>query len=139
MNALQHPRTTTVAHNVAAGFTGVSEIASTRICKPGPLLSLLAAGLLLAVTQLGPLGAAPTVHADTTDDAFVQVLRAHGINNESPQSAIVAGHLVCHQLAMGKTQEQIATDVMNSSSLDGDNAGYFVAVAERAYCPQYAS
>jgi Protein of unknown function (DUF732) len=39
---------------------------------------------------------------------------------------------------MGRTQQQIATDVMNSSSLDGDNAGYFVAVAERAYCPQYA-
>jgi hypothetical protein len=119
---LQHPRTTTVAQDVAAGSTGVSE------------------SLLLAVAQLGPLGAAaPTVHADTTDNAFVQVLRAHGITNESAQSAIVAGHLVCHQLAMGKTQEQIATDVMNSSSLDGDNAGYFVAVAERAYCPQYAS
>ena len=136
---LQHPRTTTVAQDVAAGFTGVSEMASTRICKPGPLLSLLAAGLLLAVAQLGPLGAAPTVHADTTDNAFVQVLRAHGITNESPQSAIVAGHLVCRELAMGRTQEQIATDVMSSSSLDGDNAGYFVAVAERAYCPQYAS
>ncbi|WP_264033731.1 DUF732 domain-containing protein [Mycobacterium interjectum] len=39
---------------------------------------------------------------------------------------------------MGKTQEQIATDVMNSSTLDGDNAGFFVALAERAYCPQYA-
>jgi hypothetical protein len=39
---------------------------------------------------------------------------------------------------MGKTQEQIATDVMSSSTLDGDNAGYFVAIAERAYCPQYA-
>jgi Protein of unknown function (DUF732) len=114
-------------------------MASTRICKPGPLLSLLAAGLLLAVAQLGPLGAAPTVHADTTDNAFVQVLRAHGITSESPQSATVAGHLVCHELHMRRTQGQIATDVMNSSSLDGENAGYFVAVAERAYCPQYAS
>jgi len=27
--------------------------------------------------------------------------------------------------------------VMSSSTLDGDNAGYFVAIAERAYCPQY--
>jgi hypothetical protein len=113
-------------------------MASTRIGKPGPLLSLLAAGLLLAVAQLGLLGAAPTVHAETTDNAFVQVLRAHGIL-DSPQSAIAAGHLVCHELDMGRTQGQIATDVMNSSSLDGDNAGYFVAVAERAYCPQYAS
>jgi Protein of unknown function (DUF732) len=135
---LQHPRTTTVAQDVAAGSTGVSEMASTRICKPGPLLSLLAAGLLLAVAQLGLLGAAPTVHAETTDNAFVQALRDHGIT-DSPQSAIVAGHLVCRELDMGRTQEQIATDVMNSSSLDADNAGYFVAVAERAYCPQYAS
>jgi len=27
---------------------------------------------------------------------------------------------------------------MNSSGIDGDDAGYFVAIAERAYCPQYA-
>lgn len=114
-------------------------MASTRIRKPGPLLSLLAAGLLLAVALLGALGTASTAHANTTDDAFVAALAAHGITNDSPQSAIMAGHLVCHQLDMGKTQEQIATDVMNSSSLDGDNAGYFVALAERAYCPQYAS
>ena len=57
-------------------------MASTRIRKPGPLLPLLAGGLLLAVALLGPLGVAPTVHADTTDDAFLQVLRAHGIAHE---------------------------------------------------------
>ena len=114
-------------------------MAITRVCKPGPVLSVLAAGLLLAVAQLGPLGAAPIAHADATDDAFVAALQAHGITHESAQAAMTAGHLVCHQLDMGKTQEQIANDVMNSSTLDGDNAGYFVAVAERAYCPQYAS
>jgi hypothetical protein len=104
---------------------------------PGPL-ALLAAGGVLAVALLGALGSAPAAHADATDDAFVAALRAHGITHDSPHSAIAAGHLVCHQLDMGKTQEQIATDVMSSSTLDGDNAGYFVAIAERAYCPQYA-
>ena len=99
---------------------------------------MLAAGIVPAVALLGALGAAPTAHADATDDAFVSALKAHGILGEANQSEIAAGHLVCHQLAMGKTQEQIATDVMNSSTLDGDNAGYFVAIAERAYCPQYA-
>ncbi len=108
-----------------------------RIRRPARL-SLLAAGPLVAVALLGPLGAAPTAHADATDDAFVAALKAHGIVHESNQSEVAAGHLVCHQLAMGKTQEQIATDVMSSSTLDGDNAGYFVAIAERAYCPQYA-
>jgi hypothetical protein len=111
---------------------------STRIRKPSTLLLLLTAGLVLMVGQLGPPGAAPTARADTSDSAFVAALHAHGIDHESAQAAITAGHLVCHQLAMGKTQEQVATDVMNSSTLNGDNAGYFVAVAERAYCPQYS-
>jgi hypothetical protein len=102
------------------------------------LLPLLGAGFIAAVALLGQLVGAPTAQADGTDDAFIAALHAHGIEHDSPKSAIAAGHLVCHQLDMGKTQEQIATDVMNSSTLDGDNAGYFVAVAERAYCPQYA-
>ena len=93
-------------------------MARARTRKRGPLLSLLAAGLVLAAALL-PLRAAPTAHADPTDDAFVAALSAHGIVHDSARAEITAGHLVCHQLDMGKTQEQIATDVMNSSSLDG--------------------
>ena len=117
---------------------GVLEMTGSRTRKTRPLLSVLAAGFVPALALLGPVTAAPTAHADGTDDAFISALHAHGIAHESPSSAIAAGHLVCHQLSMGKTQEQIATDVMNSSTLDGDNAGFFVALAERAYCPQYA-
>ena len=112
-------------------------MSKTRIRMPGRPF-LLTAGLLAAAALLGQLGAAPTARADATDDAFVSALKAHGIVHDSSQTEIEAGHLVCHQLDMGKTQEQIATDVMSSSTLDGANAGYFVAVAERAYCPQYA-
>lgn len=107
-----------------------------RIRRPG-WFPTLAAGSLLAVGLLGPLGA-PAAHADRTDDTFVAVLKTRGIEHESKQAAVAAGHLVCRQLDMGKTQEQIATDVMNSSSIGGANAGFFVAVSERAYCPQYA-
>src|ERR1700757_2263152 len=108
---------------------------STRTRSGG--LSRLAAGGAVAVALVGPLAAAPIAHADSTDSAFITALHAHGITHESDAAAITAGHLVCHQLDMGKTQEQIATDVMNSSGMDGDNAGYFVAISERAYCPQY--
>jgi Protein of unknown function (DUF732) len=109
------------------------------IRKPRVRLSLLGAGLVLAAAQIGAFGTAPTARADNaTDSAFVAALHAHGIDHESAQAAITAGHLVCHQLAAGKTDQQVATDVMNSSTLDGDNAGYFVAVAERAYCPQFS-
>ncbi len=112
---------------------------STRTRKPSGLLSRLAAGLVLVVGLLGPLGAASTAHADATDDAYLKVLRANGIAYESPQSAIIAGHLVCHQLDLGKTPDQIATDVLNSSTLDPYHAGYFVGVSVAAYCPKYAS
>jgi hypothetical protein len=111
---------------------------STRTHKPRPLVALLAAGFVPAAALLGPLVPAPAAHANPTDDAFIAALHAHGIEHESPKAAIAAGHLVCHQLGMGKTQEQIATDVMNSSGIPGDDAGFFVAIAERAYCPQYA-
>ena len=110
---------------------------TTRIRRPNGL-SLLAAGALAAAALLGPLGADATARADATDDAFIEALKRDGIEHESRQMAIEAAHLVCHQLDLGKTQEQIATDVMNSSGIDGDHAGYFVAIAERAYCPRYA-
>jgi hypothetical protein len=110
---------------------------STRTHKTSPVLSLSAAAGVLAAALLGALGTASTAHADGTDDAFIAALRTHGIEHESVQTEIMAGHLVCHQLSMGKTDVQVATDVMSSSTLDGENAGYFVAVAERAYCPQY--
>jgi len=99
------------------------------------ILSLLAAGPLAAMTLLGPLAAA---HADSNDQNFVTLLQQHGILDESNQNEIIAAHLVCHQLAQGKPEQEVATDVMSSSTLDGENAGYFVAIAERAYCPQYA-
>jgi uncharacterized protein DUF732 len=110
----------------------------SRTHNRGSLLSLTAASLAVAAAALGPLAAAPAAHANGTDDAFIQALHAHNMTHESSQAAIAAGHLVCHQLDMGKTQEQIATDVMNSSGMDGDDSGFFVALAERAYCPQYA-
>jgi Protein of unknown function (DUF732) len=108
---------------------------STRIRKARLRLSLLAAGVAPVVALLGPV--ASTAHADTTDDAFVKALSNHGITHESAQSEIMAGHLVCHQLDMGKTQQQVADDVMSSSTLDGDNAGYFVEASILAYCPKY--
>ncbi|OBH01168.1 MULTISPECIES: DUF732 domain-containing protein [unclassified Mycobacterium] len=106
-----------------------------RNAGPARRFGWAASGLAAVVVLGAPAGIA---RADATDDAFIAALKAHGIVHESNQAAIAAGHLVCHQLDMGKTQEDIATDVMNSSGLDSENAGYFVAVAERAYCPRYA-
>ncbi|MGA7054616.1 MAG: DUF732 domain-containing protein [Mycobacterium sp.] len=112
---------------------------NTRIGTRSPLRSLSAVGFTLAAALLGVVGTASTAHADNADQAFISTLRAHGIEHESEQTEIQAGHLVCHQLGMGKTPQQVATDIMNSSTLDGDNAGFFVGIAEEAYCPQYSN
>ena len=109
-------------------------MASARIAKLWPGRAVLFAVSVPAIA----LGAAPAARADPTDDAFIAVLKASGILHESNQAAIAAGRFVCQQLEAGVPQDEIATDVMNSSGLDGPHAGHFVAVAERAYCPHFA-
>ena len=101
----------------------------------------LAAGLIPVIAMLGTLGAAaPTAHADAAvDNTFTAALSSKGINFASPQSAIVAGHEVCDELDLGRTQVQVATDVTKNSNLDGYHAGYFVGLAVRTYCPQHGS
>jgi hypothetical protein len=128
-----------LSRNLLATFVGEPfGMAKPRTRRLRPLLLMLAAGFAPAIALFGPMTPAPTAHADGTDDAFITVLHTHGIAHESAPSAIAAGRLVCHQLDMGKTQDQIAMDVMNSSTLDGANSGFFVALSERAFCPQYA-
>ena len=95
---------------------------------------------IAAVAVLSTLGAAaPLAHADAADNTFTAALSSKGINFASPQSAIVAGHEVCDELDLGRTQVQVATDVTKNSNLDGYHAGYFVGLAVRTYCPQHAS
>jgi len=88
---------------------------------------------------LGALGTGPTARADPTDDAFLTALRAKNINYPTPESALIAGHDVCHELGLGRTPPQVASDVMGNSQLDGYHAGYFVGASMRAYCPRYIS
>ena len=91
------------------------------------------------VWLLGTLGAAPTAHADATDDAFLAALTAKGNKFETREKALIAGHEVCDELDGGKTPVQVASTVQANSNLDGYHAGYFVGVSISAYCPQYAS
>jgi len=112
---------------------------TSHVRSPGPQRSLLA-GPFLVVALLSLVGvAAPTAHADAVDDTFLSALKAKGINFASPQAAIVAGHEVCDELDLGRTQVQVATDVTKNSNLDGYHAGYFVGLAVRTYCPQHGS
>jgi hypothetical protein len=111
---------------------------STPTRRPGPSLLVWGAWLVL-VGALGPLAAAaPTAHADATDDAFLAALTAKGIHFGSPDKAFIAGHEVCDELGTGKTATQVASTVQTNSNMDGYHAGFFVGASIRAYCPQYA-
>jgi len=112
---------------------------STRTRRPGPSLLVWAAWLVL-VGALGPLTmAAPTAHADATDDAFLAALTAKGIHFGSPNRAFIAAHEVCDELGNGKSPTQVASTVQSNSDMDGYHAGFFVGASIRAYCPQYAT
>ena len=101
--------------------------------------SLLATRLaVVMVALLGPLGAAPTAHANAADDAFLAELQSDGVTDDSREAAIEAGHKVCEYLDQGKTLDQVVYDVVFSSHLPAYDSGYFVGASVRAYCPQHA-
>lgn len=112
---------------------------TTQMRKPIGPLSLLASGVLPVAGLLGALVASATAHATSADDEFLAALKAKGINYESPDAAVNSGHTVCHELDMGQSPEQVANNVLSSSSLDSYHAGYFVGVSIKAYCPKYAA
>jgi hypothetical protein len=96
------------------------------------------AGLVPVVALVSLVGvAAPTAHADAVDDNFLAALKAKGINVDSPQRAIIAGHVVCDQLDLGRQPSDVANDVSKNSNLDGYHAGFFVGASIAAFCPRH--
>ncbi|RUP05723.1 MAG: DUF732 domain-containing protein [Mycobacterium sp.] len=94
-------------------------------------------GLALLFSLLCPLAVA-TAHADTTDDKFISALRSEGIvDHISTAHAIEAGHFVCVKLDNGMSPNDVANDVLNSSSMPAYHSGFFVGAAIDAYCPRH--
>ena len=70
------------------------------------------------------------------DDSFIADIATDGIRPD-PAIAADAAHLVCWELRGGKTANQVAYEILGSSTLSGYQAGYFVGASIYAYCPQY--
>ena len=95
-------------------------------------------GVVAVVALLGLAGAAiPAAQADSVDDAFLNAVKAKGINFASPQAAILAGHQVCDELDGGRHKADIANDLAKGGNLDGYRAGFFVGLSVAAYCPRH--
>jgi hypothetical protein len=97
------------------------------------------AGLVPVVALASLVGVAASIaHADAVDEKFLAALKAKGINFESPQKALIAGHMVCDQLDLGRQPSDVANDVTKNSNLGGYHAGFFVGVSIAAFCPRHA-
>ncbi|BBZ37767.1 DUF732 domain-containing protein [Mycobacterium conspicuum] len=96
--------------------------------------------LLVAVTValIGPLAAVQAAHADTNDSKFLSLLNSEGITDHvAPAHAIEAAHSVCAELEAGKKPSDVATEVLNNSTMPAYHCGYFVGAAIKVYCPQF--
>lgn len=98
---------------------------------------------LLAISALAAIGAglflaAPDVHADTNDDAFVAALEMQGIIFHGTRAQeIQAGHEICSLRAKGLSENTIENLLIKSANVSAYSAGYIVGAAETAFCPAY--
>jgi Protein of unknown function (DUF732) len=92
----------------------------------------------VSVASIGVLATVATAHADSADNKFLATLQSEGIADHiSGSHAIEAGHFVCVKLDNGMSPNDVASDVLNSSSMPAYHSGFFVGAAIDAYCPRH--
>jgi hypothetical protein len=96
------------------------------------MIRLLAASALLSA---GALLTAQTASASPEDDAFLDTLRAQGIDVPSPEVAIEAANFVCNPLIGGLAQGLIAQQVSDRTGLDIGQATTLIDAGTNVYCP----
>lgn len=80
---------------------------------------------------------ASEAHADTTDDAYVMILREHGITG-SDRNLIRMGEAVCDLRDLDWSPMEIATEIaVRNPELSVSDGAYVVGAAQAAYCPEH--
>jgi hypothetical protein len=96
------------------------------------MIRLLAASALLAG---GALVGAQTASASPDDDAFLDALRAQGVDLPSPEAAIEAANFACNPLIGGLARGLIAQQVSDRTGLDIGQANTLIETGTNVYCP----
>ncbi|MEB3023489.1 DUF732 domain-containing protein [[Mycobacterium] crassicus] len=107
------------------------------------LLTVLAAGAVLALSAAAPVRADPEFGSQASADdaaphhaAFLESLRAAGITYSSPSQAIDAARTVCGLVDRGETGLEVISDLKaNNPGFTTDGAAQFAAIAANTYCP----
>jgi hypothetical protein len=94
-------------------------------------------------TRAAPAPAAPStaspssiVSTPAQDNKYVQDLNDQGISFANPDAAIYNGKMVCENIRLGMTVQQIIADFRGSNPALGSHAEAYVTISVRAYCPQ---
>ncbi|OBA59466.1 hypothetical protein A5647_17635 [Mycobacterium sp. 1100029.7] len=82
--------------------------------------------------------AAPSsiVSTPDQDDKYVQSLNDRGISFANPDAAIYNGKMVCENIRLGMTVQQIIASFQASNPALAGNAETYVTISVHAYCPQ---
>ena len=82
--------------------------------------------------------AAPSSIASTPDQdkKYVQTLNDRGISFANPDAAIYNGKMVCENIRLGETVQQIIAAFRASNPALGNHADTYVTISVHTYCPQ---
>ena len=95
------------------------------------MIRLLAASALAG----GSLLTAQIASASPEDDAFLDALRAQGVDVPSPEVAIEAANFACNPLLGGFARGIIAQQVSDRTGLDIGQASTLIETGTNVYCP----
>lgn len=93
-------------------------------------LSVIAFGVIAGAA----LYFSASARADTTEQNFLEILRANGITFDPQTKALAAGHAICADLFNGLTQKQESATVQRAG-FPPKLADLFVSQAIAAFCP----
>ncbi|WAJ46673.1 DUF732 domain-containing protein [Mycobacterium sp. Aquia_216] len=82
--------------------------------------------------------AAPSsiVSTPDQDNRYVQALNDRGISFANPDAAIYNGKMVCENIRLGMTVQQIIVEFRASNPALSNDADAYVTISVRTYCPQ---
>lgn len=86
-----------------------------------------------AVSTAAPSSIVSTPDQDTK---YVQSLNDRGISFANPDAAIYNGKMVCENIRLGMTVQQIIADFRASNPALAKDAEAYVTISVHAYCPQ---
>jgi hypothetical protein len=95
----------------------------------------------VTILALTALALALPARADSDDDAYLNALHKHGIENHAHGDAglVKMGHMICDLLGQGYTMEGLADsgELHEGAGLSDDDVKFIIKTSAGAYCPEY--